>query len=1677
MSEIHGIDCHCCEPKSANVTAIISQINEIVGRNTSETPDVIADLEEIAGIFKTGGSDEEQDEDELASYAEFFIDDTPVDPADYATPSAGIDDILEIAKAFLTIPVETFNVEQLKLTDPEKMVGSFKVADLSDNPSLDITKILDFSKLSISGLKSLKFSISVPTITAVKKLKLGPVSLGIKFIITLKSVTWLPVLEFKFPTGFKSPYNPNGNPMPDDLDTKAKALTTLKGIVSLQPVTPSSIITKPNDSNSPPVFGGITLDQAKVIASQSYQNSKEVQAAIASAVTPEDFFAQLNVVGAVLNQEVDIEAHMQNMIDYENAVITSTPFSHDDCSSYPLVPAPFDPAELKELEKECCAPESAADQEVKVQIELQQLEDIKKLDELDIDANLTDEEEAEQLADLNEFLNDLTNSNSVIQDCATQKQNASNSFYFFLEAEFLNNIATEYHRARALMFDSLNGTFDTLENERIQRIKDSVEFKLQERRLIDATYTILMAKVKAKLENPTVNYAQTPALLSSIRFLYGPDADFNTVSITALGAQNLNVLNNNGQNIRQDQLATIEFDPTFKAAVTGIRKSFSDNEAAIADITSKIQNQKALLGLPTFTAAEVQNIKTVDMNNTTSILAGKTNSFRSNFLAKSNPISNQIGYGWPRQQSFLTNPPDGNVFVEPASPPGVETENMCLYVHPNILAETRTLFALHSPQTADLAQYIQPLAERKGLCASIVWNKYYNPNRVDLLFSYQEQGFLSPKPLFDDNGNALSPNVTVTIPNPNGAPAQQEVAESILNLGINEPVAIEFWPNIEEKTYQKILVLFDQVRATSQYQALVGSLIAAGQNEAKIAYAANLVFQETSYSVRAFDSFTNLFSFNQGVINNSLVVNVDNNGLANKFKTLFHISYDSVNGFGNALKTKQDQLVAFGEAKKKCVAEQENIIVEKAEAYAKKANKGAAAPAAPAKDECPPKLGSDPLGLKTASDCPGITKNCYWKEYTKKMQLVSLMPIPDIQFLTKRLFRYYPVALQIPVPSPAPVVLPTLASGIPDPMISIPLPIIWKHIITLSTPIGLFVVWIGVCGPIPGPYVLYFDEKADPCFLITPKGPISVPAKALKANKKELKTLLEMLAPLDKTFKVPISVSPFNKLLMGNSKFNLGDPDSPKTFIDSIQAKIKTATDSIKAVDPSWQLSTPEMRKKKKKIQDALKNFPPDIGSIQDALGDIEKIIDTEIDKLKIKSIKFPKNAKRLIKPTIGPAEFMDPIKKLLEAAIDPSLIGFGLKMLSLRKELKIHIDRALSDPDMVAKFAKIDEDIAKLEAKLQLSGGATLDTEKAQLRVKEVKKAMKAVAQKVADKITPETLGFIAGLTLPIPLPVPCYTNVTIAPVPPYIAAIIAAIKALPSLIDALPAETILKGLSKFINMKQPLPRIGDFIFFVIKTIQGLVPDLKFPDPESANLLKQIILTSIQNVFKIKIRLPHPGVPGITIPASLIKSLIKKGVKLAFTAIVGVIISQLVEATKNKDFIKVLAVVAIIKAVFGTDLGSLSANDIKSFIAGSLDVVNKQLDEIKSMLISIPKIDFKSIKKTLFPTIPPKLELKPPFFEINTAAMLAAASPLLKALENVPLPFPVVLLGCTLAPTRLILTKLHPFSAKESLPSWEKMSLKNVPFVIWLDGLIATAQRNGGLFSDYVVPYYLPDA
>jgi hypothetical protein len=220
---------------------------------------------------------------------------------------------------------------------------------------------------------------------------------------------------------------------------------------------------------------------------------------------------------------------------------------------------------------------------------------------------------------------------------------------------------------------------------------------------------------------------------------------------------------------------------------------------------------------------------------------------------------------------------------------------------------------------------------------------------------------------------------------------------------------------------------------------------------------------------------------------------------------------------------------------------------------------------------------------------------------------------------------------------------------------------------------------------------------------------------------------------------------------------------------------------------------------------------------------------------------------------------------------------------------------------------------------------------------------------------------------------------------------------------------------------------------------------------------------------------MPHPGMPQIIITESMIKSIIKKSLKASFAVIVSMIIKELTEATSNKDVVKILAVGFLIKGIFGSDIGKISGNDIKSFVLNSLNMVNDALSELETFLKAPPSIDFKSIKQTLFPGIP-KFSDKGPFLEIGTKDMLRIATPLLTTLQNVSIPFPVVLLGCSVTPSRIALTKIHPFSSKEMMPSWDKLSLKNVPFVIWLDQLIATAQRQGGICSDYVAPYYMPD-
>jgi hypothetical protein len=126
------------------------------------------------------------------------------------------------------------------------------------------------------------------------------------------------------------------------------------------------------------------------------------------------------------------------------------------------------------------------------------------------------------------------------------------------------------------------------------------------------------------------------------------------------------------------------------------------------------------------------------------------------------------------------------------------------------------------------------------------------------------------------------------------------------------------------------------------------------------------------------------------------------------------------------------------------------------------------------------KLGKDPLFIRTLggtdSTLPDMNNPCYWREFAKALNKVSILPIPD---LTSPLFRYYPINNIIPTPY-----------GV----VMIPMPQKWSPLFTLSTPLGTIVTFItmpvAIVGiPLPSVYVLYIAPDGRKYMLVAPNIP------------------------------------------------------------------------------------------------------------------------------------------------------------------------------------------------------------------------------------------------------------------------------------------------------------------------------------------------------------------------------------------------------------------------------------------------------------------------------------------------------------------------------------------------------------------------------------------------------------
>lgn len=257
-------------------------------------------------------------------------------------------------------------------------------------------------------------------------------------------------------------------------------------------------------------------------------------------------------------------------------------------------------------------------------------------------------------------------------------------------------------------------------------------------------------------------------------------------------------------------------------------------------------------------------------------------------------------------------------------------------------------------------------------------------------------------------------------------------------------------------------------------------------------------------------------------------------------------------------------------------------------------------------ENCPPVCCGEPgsdfktdnylLSLPPSSDCPTMFQKCWWKQFSKDLTKVGLLPypngLPPIEdakyFLTQgpsiRLgLKYWPVGY-LP-PSFIPIPIPNPIDG--QPFIRIPLPMIWTIInpivIPLPLNLGVLVIFIPLIGGFMPTPLVYLKEfiGGNSLFLTGIRGPRFIPRKSdpeLKDPMEKIKQLLSFGVP-DKLIPLP--------------GFGLDNLDSPNRILADLQSNLTKIFDSVPPpgnLDQLRQIQDTEIELKKK-IDDETKDY------------------------------------------------------------------------------------------------------------------------------------------------------------------------------------------------------------------------------------------------------------------------------------------------------------------------------------------------------------------------------------------------------------------------------------------------------------------------------------------------------
>jgi hypothetical protein len=645
----------------------------------------------------------------------------------------------------------------------------------------------------------------------------------------------------------------------------------------------------------------------------------------------------------------------------------------------------------------------------------------------------------------------------------------------------------------------------------------------------------------------------------------------------------------------------------------------------------------------------------------------------------------------------------------------------------------------------------------------------------------------------------------------------------------------------------------------------------------------------------------------------------------------------------------------------------------------------------------------------TSSTSPVPTQKAYWEKLCELATQLNLLPLPDLQ---RGGIRYWPIGLII--------------GGV-----KIPLPVIWRPISVIPTATGIIVIFLNQCGILPTPLVMVVDSQQRSQFILTLRGPTQ--SFSGEDYLEEIPKPIRISTGIgDGVYKDRIKIPQPNISQSDSDQINKGDS------IDNLLKDIQRMADQSieKAGQPQLTKTNNVKSEQGKEINNKSNEYKKDL---------IQQDFAEYMDQISLPTIKIPQDESKF-NPKLSNVE------KIIEKFEEFQSLNFSDEtQLNLKKILLSKIDdiniNELNLSDLPTQV-DINTNLDKIKQKWKTITNRAINKLKSE---EDISSTLKEIDSAIQDlSIDSNAVG----------VEPPDFSGL----VPQVEAKIQSVQQAVDQVINSISAQRTIQFVdSSTIN-------IGAIKQLLKELVRDQVPNIGLPSDLQNFSFDKIFNNKIKAALKNpKIQLPYssagvnsPIARPIPIDLNLIKSEIKDRVASSIESKTN-ITDNLYQATQA-DF----------KAVFKQEIMAQLESVVKNskVITQSFNILSKFPSATAANLD--PE---RMIKINADPT-----QLERAKFAAEYALGIASSitdfiqfvdsEQAAKAIEEFQNSDAINYIATAAAASTspkaaAAIIAVHPVLNYEDLPPWERLSLDNYLFVLYLDKLCHNGKIKGGFFEN----------